>query len=96
MGGAAFKRRHREAMERRRRQEGGSRRLAALYARRRRLLLITVICVWGGIWARAFQLQVLHHDDLAIAVDDQSGRLVTLTAPRGSTDEVESPRRTRP
>jgi len=57
--------------------------LARTFVRRRRLLLIAAVCVWGGVWARAFQLQVLHQSDLSLAAVEQSDRLVRLAAPRG-------------
>lgn len=63
---------------------GGARhQLAALYTRRRRVLLVLAVCVWGAVWARAFYLQIIHHDTLAAAAENQSVRSVQLAAPRG-------------
>jgi cell division protein FtsI (penicillin-binding protein 3) len=50
---------------------------------RRQLLAAVVLLVWGAVWARAFQLQVIDRDDLAVTADRQSDRQIRITAPRG-------------
>ncbi len=60
-----------------------TRQLEKTFARRRRLLIAVALCVWGAIWLRAFDLQVLNRASLSDVADRQSGRRVRLVAPRG-------------
>lgn len=64
-------------------QVNRKRRLEATFTRRRRLLVAAALCVWGAIWARAVQLQVVNGSELTDLSDRQSGRKVRLVAPRG-------------
>jgi cell division protein FtsI (penicillin-binding protein 3) len=58
-------------------------RLAVTFARRRRVILVIAVCVWGAVWARAIQLQLVANDQLRVEAMQQSDRRVTLPAPRG-------------
>ncbi|HUU47074.1 MAG TPA: penicillin-binding transpeptidase domain-containing protein, partial [Acidobacteriota bacterium] len=57
--------------------------VATTLRRRRRLLAAVVVCVWGVVWARAFQLQIVDRDQLATVGHRQSDREVRIAAPRG-------------
>lgn len=64
--------------------EGARRaRLAVTFARRRRVILVIAFCVWGAVWGRALQLQVLDDDELRAVAVQQSDRRVVLPARRG-------------
>ncbi len=58
-------------------------RLAVTFARRRQVILVLAVCVWGAVWIRALQLQVLDDDQLRMAALQQSDRRVTMPARRG-------------
>lgn len=58
-------------------------RLAVTFARRRQVLLLLALCIWGAVWARAIQLQLIADDELRQVALGQSDRRVTLSARRG-------------
>lgn len=60
-----------------------TRKIEKTFAHRRRLLIVVALCVWGAIWLRAFDLQILNRANLSDVADRQSGRHVRLVAPRG-------------
>lgn len=60
-----------------------TRRLEAVFTRRRRVLIAVAVCVWGALWLRAVQLQVIDRTTLADVAIRQSDRRVRLVAPRG-------------
>jgi cell division protein FtsI/penicillin-binding protein 2 len=64
-------------------QVSRKRRLEAIFNRRRRLLVVVALCVWGAIWARAAQLQLINRTTFTEASQRQSDRWVCLVAPRG-------------
>jgi len=64
-------------------QVNRKRKLEATFTRRRRLLVAVALCVWGAIWARAVQLQVVNGSELTDRSVRQSDRRVRLVAPRG-------------
>ncbi|GAB4325767.1 MAG: hypothetical protein Kow0074_19780 [Candidatus Zixiibacteriota bacterium] len=70
-------------MERNMGQGYRTRKIEKTFARRRRLLIVVALCVWGAIWLRAFDLQILNRATLSDVADRQSGRRVRLVAPRG-------------
>ncbi len=53
------------------------------FARRRQVLLLLALCIWGVVWARAIQLQLLADDQLRAVALQQSDRRVTMPARRG-------------
>ena len=57
--------------------------MAVTFARRRRVILVIAFCVWGAVWGRALQLQVLDDDQLRAVAVQQSDRRVVLPARRG-------------
>lgn len=58
-------------------------RLAVTFARRRQVLLLLALCIWGAVWARAIQLQLVADEELRAVALGQSDRRVTLPARRG-------------
>ena len=58
-------------------------RLAVTFARRRQVLLLLALCIWGAVWARAIQLQVVADDQLRAVALQQSDRRVTMPTRRG-------------
>lgn len=64
-------------------------RLAATFARRRHVLLLLALCIWGAVWARAIQLQVVADDELRAVAREQSDRRVTMPARRGEILDCE-------
>ncbi|MBI3871911.1 MAG: penicillin-binding protein 2 [candidate division Zixibacteria bacterium] len=64
-------------------QGRGGTSLAVAFVRRRRLLLGIGLCVWGAVWARALQLQIMGSTVLSALAEEQSDRRVCLAAPRG-------------
>lgn len=57
--------------------------MAVTFARRRRVILVIAFFVWGAVWGRALQLQVLDDDQLRAVALQQSDRRVVLPARRG-------------
>ncbi|MEW5873675.1 MAG: penicillin-binding transpeptidase domain-containing protein [Candidatus Zixiibacteriota bacterium] len=60
-----------------------TRKLEAVFTRRRHLLVAIAVCVWGVLWLRAVQLQLVNRTTLADVAIRQSDRKVRLVAPRG-------------
>ncbi len=58
-------------------------RLAVTFAKRRQVLLLLAVVIWGAVWARAIQLQLVADDQLRDLAYSQSNRRISLPAPRG-------------